>query len=316
LTPATGSASHGGTQKLQQLAHQSAVGGVSLSVVGIGRETSGEDLDSLALAGQGRRYWLERTSDAPRIVEQELSATSRAVARAVRLRIRLAKGVSLIDVVGSKPLSEIQATRVREAERSIDLRLARNLGIEADRGEDEDGIQIVIPSFYASDSHAILLDVVADGPGAIAEVTARYKDLVRLENTVAKASLSLTREQQTQTRARGRGRGPLETNVLKNFLAHRLSRELEAASDEVRSGRLEVARARLEKFRLLLEGLSYLGEFPQLVRDRETVADVSMLADYVQVLDGDALQQPVVRAYVADSLRYAGARKRLLVPAL
>ena len=178
---------------ISRLAHRSAVGGVPVSVIGVGAAVDRGELERLALAGQGRRYFLEQSSDASSIVDRELAASSRVVARALRLRIKLADGVKLVDVIGSVSLNERQAERVREAEKSIDLRLSRNLGIEADRGEDEDGIQVVIPSFYAGDSHTILLDVVASGPGPIAEVTARYKDLAELRNTVAKASLALPR---------------------------------------------------------------------------------------------------------------------------
>src|SRR6185369_2748520 len=103
----------------------------------------------------------------------------------------LAAGVRLVGIVGSRRLDEAQAQRVREAERSVDLRLSRNLGIESDRGEDEDGIQVVVPVFRAGDAHVILLDVVAPGPGAVADVSVRYKDLVFLRNGVARASLTL-----------------------------------------------------------------------------------------------------------------------------
>ena len=199
---------------LSRLAHRSAVGGVPVSVIGVGASVDRSELERLALAGQGRRYFLEQAADANTIVERELAASSRVVARALRLRIKLADGVKLVDVIGSVSLNERQAERVREAEKSIDLRLSRNLGIEADRGEDEDGIQIVIPSFYAGDAHTILLDVVAARPGPIAEVTVRYKDLAELRNTVARASLALPRS--TSIDIDNINRGPLETNVLKS----------------------------------------------------------------------------------------------------
>ncbi|HEY7817882.1 MAG TPA: TonB family protein, partial [Vicinamibacteria bacterium] len=183
-------------EALAQMAQTSAVGGVAVSAIGVGTETDALELDRLALTGQGRRYRLSLASDAAAIADAELSSTSRVVARAIRLRIRLAEGVRLVDVLGSRPLDARASEQVRNQERAIDLRLARNLGIEADRGRDEDGIQIVVPAFYAGDAHSILLDVVADGPGPIVEVEARYKDLVRLENTVARAGLALFRSEE------------------------------------------------------------------------------------------------------------------------
>ena len=287
---------------LSQLAHQSALGGVSLSAVGVGDKIDRAELERLVLSGQGRRYFLEESADANRIVDQELAATSRAVARALRLRIKLADGVKLVNVLDSSPLSERQSERVRQAEKSIDLRLSRNLGIEADRGKDEDGIQIVIPSFYAGDAHTILLDVVAPGPGPIAEVTVRYKDLAALENTVTKASLALPGTMATE--------GPLERNVLKNYLALYLSRELEGAADMLDRGEKRSALARIEDLRSLWAGLPVAA----FARDRETARDIAMLSEYVTAFTSSTT--PRLVAYFADSLRYAGAGKRRPLPAL
>jgi len=289
---------------LSRLAHQSAVGGVPVSVIGVGAAVDRSELERLALAGQGRRYFLEQASDANSIVDRELAASSRVVARALRLRIKLADGVKLVDVIGSVSLNERQAKRVREAEKSIDLRLSRNLGIEADRGEDEDGIQIIIPSFYAGDSHTILLDVVASRPGPIAEVTVRYKDLTELRNTVAKASLALPRSTSVNTNI---DTGPLETNVLKNYLAFRLSEELAGAADQLDRGDRPAAVARLDAARRLLAGLGF-GIDPEIARD------VAMLSEYIRVLSSSV--EPALVAYLADSLRYASASKRRLPAAL
>ena len=239
---------------LSRLAHRSAVGGVPVSVIGVGASVDRSELERLALAGQGRRYFLEQASDANSVIDRELAASSRVVARALRLRIKLADGVKLVDVIGSVSLNERQAERVREAEKSIDLRLSRNLGIEADRGEDEDGIQIVIPSFYAGDAHTILLDVVAAWPGPIAEVTVRYKDLAELRNTVARASLALPRSSSGDID--NINRGPLEINVLKNYLAFHLSEVLEGAADKLEQGDRSGAIDELDEVRRLLAGLA------------------------------------------------------------
>jgi hypothetical protein len=237
------------------------------------------EAERLALDGQGRRYDLDLPSEAPSIIDRELTSASRTVARAIRLRIHLAEGVHLVGVLGSERLGARESERVRAEERAIDLRLARNLGIEADRGKDEDGIQIVIPAFYAGDAHSILLDVVAEGPGPIAEVTARYKDLVRLENTVSRASLALGRSDAAS--------GPLEAGVESDYRELRVARALLAASEAVGRGETGTASQTLlratifapERDRLLLE--EYLRFFPQLPAE-----------------------------YLRDSLLYASALKR------
>jgi hypothetical protein len=217
----------------------------------------------------------------------------------VRLRIRLAPGVELVEVLGSRRLEEPQAERVREAEQAIDQRLARNLGIEADRGEDEDGIQIVIPNFYASDAHVVLLDVVAAKPGPIADLQVRYKDVLRLRNGVAEAALSLG--------AGADARGPLERNVLKNLVAWELARRSREASRYLEAGDLPRTRALLAWQRDLIQGLRL--EVAGWSGDADLAADQAMLEEYLAVLDAPAAGDAVQRRHLAESLHYVGFRK-------
>ncbi len=286
------------TGTLSGLAHQSAVAGIPLSVVGVGGNVTPNELERVALAGQGNRRLLELGSEAAGLVDLELSAASRVVARAVRLRIRLARGVKLVDVLGSERLDEVRAQKVREAEQSVDLRLSRNLGIEADRGEDEEGIQIVIPNFYAGDEHAIVLDVVASGPGAIADVTVRYKDLAFLRNGVSRARLALERQQKAA--------GPLEYNVLKNLLAQRLSAVLEEAGVALAQANQAEATRLLTEFNGLLTGLRL--ELPGL-QNGDLARDIAMLNEYTTLLGTQVVEQPGPRNYLSDSLRYAARLK-------
>jgi hypothetical protein len=269
----------GEIETLSRMARESALGGVAVSAVGFGADSGGADLDQLALEGAGRRYVLERATDAGSVVERELSSAGRAVARAIRLRIRLAEGVRLVDVLGSEPLGARESERVRREERLLDLRLARNLGIEADRGKDEDGIQIVIPAFYAGDAHAVLLDVVVEGPGPVAEVTARYKDLVRLENAVANAGLSLARSEAAAS--------PIESGVVEDYREHRVSLALAAAADAIERSQPE------EVQRVLQEAAASAPERSRALLD-EYLRQLSILPwDYLR-----------------DSLLYASALKR------
>lgn len=285
------------TAALVDLAHQGAVAGVPLSVVGVGTDLDVTPLERVALAGQGNLRLLERAAEAPALVDRELASVGRAVARAVRLSIRLAPGVRLVDVVGSRPLDENAAARVREAERSIDLRLASRLGIEADRGDDEDGIQIVIPTFYAGDSHVVLLDVVVPGPGAVAEVAVRFKDLVHLRNGSSRASLRLDDVV--------RAAGPLELNVLKNLLSARLAQSLENAAEASRTGNGAQAAALLADAGALLRGLQR--ELPRLRGDAELARDLSLLDRYATWLRAEPGGQQL--AWLPDSLLAAARLK-------
>jgi hypothetical protein len=238
---------------------------------------------------------LEQPSEATRLIDLELSAASRVVARAVRLNVRLAKGVRLVDILRSRPLDEIQTQRVREAEQSIDLRMVLNLGVEADRGEDDDAIQIIIPNFYAGDEHAILLDVVAPGPGALAEVTMRYKDLAFLRNATARASLSLPRGSEAG--------GPLELNVVKNSLSARFAEALEKAGVALSRGQVAEAVNVLTQYK---DQLTRRCDVLPSLRDDDTTNDLKLLEDYLRLLNTSAVQNASLRNYLADSLRYAG----------
>lgn len=293
---------------VRRLAHRSAVAGVPVSVVGVGDGVDLEELEELALAGQGNRRRLLAAGEAPDLVERELSSAARVVARAVRLSIRLARGVRLVDVVGSHRLEPQRADEVREAERAIDQRLARDLGIAADRGEDEDGIQIVIPSFYAGDAHVVLLDVVAPGPGKVADVRVRYKDLVYLENGQARARLSVRRGDLDEG-ALWEG-GPLERNVLKNLLAWRLREVLEQAVASLEEVEEDLARQQLADFLGLLEGLAL--EIPGLAQDADHARDLAFLGEYVELLG--TVEDFGGLVLLEDSMRYAALLKTLPPP--
>lgn len=295
----TGSPLAGDLAALESMAHRNAVAGVPLSVVGLAAGEDPQQIERLVAAGQGNRRILDSAQAADGLIDRELHAASRAVARAVRLRIRLAPGVKLIDVLGSRRLAEPQAERVREAEQSIDRRLARNLGIRADRGEDEEGLQIVIPAFQAGDDHVVLLDVVVDKAGPVADVTARYKDVIHLKNGVARTSLTVGRG--------GAVAGPLELNVLKNLVAREYALGTDAAARYLAAGDPRHAVAIITALRDLIRGLR--AEIAGWRSDPDLAADESLLNDYLAALASPAVADLGQRQYVAASLRYAAFRK-------
>jgi len=284
---------------LERMAHLNAVAGVPTSVVSLVVHEELDHIDRLVAAGQGNRRVLDQARAADGVIDRELNAASRAVARALRLRIRLAPGVQLVDVLGSQRLDEALAQRVREAEVAIDRRLARNLGIVPDRGEDEEGIQIVIPNFYAGDSHTILLDVVATQPGPLADVTLRYKDVVNLTNGVARANLTLEDG--------AHAAGPLERNVLKNLVAWEFAQRTRHAATFLREGKPELAKVPLYLLWDLIGSLR--SEVPGWEADPDLLADEALLEDYLKALATPAAGDTVQRRYLADSLRYAAFRK-------
>ncbi len=276
-----------------------ALAGVATSAVGIGSGIALADLDAVALAGQGRRALVLSDADAARTIRSELRATARLVARALRLRVRLAPGVELLDVLGSRPLDTEESRRERATEQAIDLDLARRLGIGADRDEDDDGIRILLPSFYAGDSHTVLLDLLVTRPGPVADVDVRFKDLVRLDNGAASSSLALE--------SGSAPRGPHEERVVASFLGHQVASALETAGDRLAASDWMGARASLEGARALLSAAR--AEVPGLATSPALRADEALLDRYLSALGTGS------PAVISDSLHYA-AHRRIVLPQL
>jgi hypothetical protein len=285
------------TGQLAALAHENAKEGITLSVFPLGKRPQNEIVEKLVLAGLGNRRYLETPAQAGHLIEDELHASSRAVARAARLSIRLAPGVRLIGVVGSERLDTQHAQRVRDIENSMDRRLSVNLGIQADRGEDEDGIQIVIPSVFSGDSVTVLLDVVADRPGAVADVSLRYKDLVFLRNGSLQGHLELPKGENKP--------GPAELAVLKNLLSHHFVEAVEQAAAALGRQQPAEAIAVLNRMRSTIDQARR--DLPAWANDPDLVRDSQVLDRYIAALT--APRAGAHQPFLADSLRYAAWAK-------
>jgi len=283
--------------RLIALTHERAREGITLSVLPLGKTSHSGQVEQLVLAGLGHRRYLETPGQARQLIEEELHASSRAVARAARLSVRLAPGVQLIGVVGSQRLNVEHAQRVREIENSMDRRLSANLGIQADRGEDEDGIQIVIPGIYSGDSLTVLLDVVTDRPGAIADVSLRYKDLVYLRNGSLSGHLELA--------AGEIKRGPAELLVLKNLLSRHFVEAVEQAAHALDSQQVSQAIAIL---RAMFETIEKARKNqPGWANDPDLIHDQQVLDHYISALSSP--QAGPHQSFLTDSLRYAAWAK-------
>ena len=286
---------------IEAVAQQQATTGISTSTLALGNGDQRQTLQRVALFGQGHSRIMLGVHDAQRVVKDELKAASRAVARAVRLQIKLAAGVQLIDVLGSHSLSEQQAQQVRDAEQSLDLRMAENLGIQADRGADDDGIQIIIPNFYAGDTHVILLDVLVKQAGAVAEFSAKYKDLVFLRNASSQQQFVLSQEPKAL--------GPAAVNVVKNVLTYHFTQSMDAASNLIKSGNKEQAMTTLETMLRTLQQLP--NHIQALQQDTEIQQDIQVLKYYLNILHDLQAFQADKYQLIADSMRYVSWQKLL-----
>jgi hypothetical protein len=283
---------------LERDAHERSVAGVPTSVVSL---APGVIAEPLALAGGGQRWTLSTTEDAERVATGEIEAVSGIVARAVRLRIRLAPGVRLVDVLGSESLNEQRSERVREAEQAADQRISRSMGIASDRGEDEDGIQIVVPAFRVGDDHTVLLDVIVPGAGPVLDVTVRYKDLVHLNNGIAQTTFSVRSGDPEPL-------GPLEIAVWEDVANFEVAQRLDDAAHSLGSTGHAAAVANLTEAIALLDGLP--AALPGFVRTRAWQDDRDALLQLRQAV----LDQTLDPARLADALRFAHAQKLYPMP--
>ena len=261
--------------------HRLARDGITLSIVSLSQQVSVDSVRGLALAGSGRYRTLADASKAEDILEEELAASARAVARAVRLSIRLHDSVRLVDIPGSYPLDTLQSQRVRDNEQAVDQRVARSMGIAADRGEDEDGIQIVIPAIFSGDDVSIILDVVANQAGPVADVTVRYKDLVQLTNGQTRAQLALSRY--------GNDGGPLQDAVARSALTQEMAQALSDAARAVKSGDIDEANRLLQALQSLLSNAS--SEHRDSASLRRDALLVSQLRDRLSSIPRQSMSQ-------------------------
>ncbi len=164
-------------------AHQLTVQGATTSVIELGGQWAWWPV---ANAGHGNLHRVEG-GDVAAAVDAELARISQVIARLLRVNIRLAPNVHAVRVLGSRVLEAEEVRRVKAREEATDRQLSATLGVKADRGDDDDGIQTVIPFFYGGDAHVIAVELWVEKPGPVAEISLKYKDMVALQNATAQA---------------------------------------------------------------------------------------------------------------------------------
>jgi len=197
LLMSDGRANEGLTQRpaLAKLSLDAFQGGVQTSSFGMGTDYDGPLMSQIAQDGAGGYYYLRDASQIPAALSTELEKRLDPVATAVEVRLRLKPGVDLLNVYGSRRLSEAESTRVRQQEVAQDQQTQRRDGIKANRQEDvEGGMRFFMPAFARDDSHAILLKLrLPEGVGQkdIALVELKYKDRLTKKNVTTELPVKL-----------------------------------------------------------------------------------------------------------------------------
>lgn len=219
-----------------RVAHALTVQGAVTSVIDLSNQWGWW---SVANAGHGQLY---SEIDAVEAVDAELDRASKVVARLLRVNIKLAAGVRAVRVLGSRMLEDAEVKAVKAREVATDLQISKTMGVKADRGDDDDGIQTVIPFFYGGDAHVIMVELWVPAPRRgmpVAEVSLRYKDMVALGNATARSHATLDTLSGPTT--------PAELMVRRNVRGFELAEALGKASALVARGQTDAARRLLDE---------------------------------------------------------------------
>ncbi len=293
--------------RFQSLAAAHVEEDIQTTSVGVGVAFNEDLMLSIAREGKGNYHFLRDGADTTKVFAKELDELTHIVAKAVRLRIRLADGVGLVRVLGAQTLDAAQTRAVKADERRIDRRIADELGIRQDRQKvkEEPGIKMVIPHFYRGDSHIVMLEIqVPKGRGTrkLADVSVKYKDLVRKTNreTVAVSRI-------TYTPRRSEMIASLNRSVKKNLLGFQTGEALARAGNLLGQGQVA------EAMRCIDERMAVLGVAAQQWNDRDLDRDGRLLARYkivvAQLNRNPQLARADLGEYLQKSLTYSGYQR-------
>ncbi len=287
----------------QQLVADQADAEVQTTSVGLGISYNEDLMLAIAREGKGNYHFIKDASDTEKVFQKELDELTQVVARAVKLRVRLADGVGLVRVLGSQVLDAAQAQQVRKEEQKIDRKVAEELGITTNRKqEDEPGIKMLIPNFFRGDSHVVMLEIeVPKGRNQrkIAEVFLKYKDLPHRANREAQATVRMQ-----YTPHRSEMIASIRKPVKKNLLGFQTGEALTQAAALLEQGRTADA------VKLLDERMVVLGVAAREWGDRDLDHDGKLLDRYKSVVAQYGRDQQLAGLelgdYLRKSLTYAG----------
>lgn len=181
--------------QLAKLSLDAFQGGIQTSSFGMGTDYDGPLMSQIAQDGAGGYYYLRDAAQIPASLTTELEKRLEPVATAVEVRLRLKPDVELLNVYGSRRLSESESQRVRQIEVAQDQQTQKRDGIKANRQEDvEGGMRFFMPAFARDDSHSILLKLrLPEGVGAkdVALVELKYKDRITKKNVTTELPIKL-----------------------------------------------------------------------------------------------------------------------------
>jgi Ca-activated chloride channel family protein len=262
---------------------------------------------ALAREGKGNYHFIREGADTTSVFAKELEELTHVVARAVRLRVRLAEGVGLVRVLGAARLDAAATKAAKAEEKKIDRKVYEELGIAADRQkqDEEPGIKLLIPHFYRGDHHLVMLEVALPpgrGDRRVADVFLKYKDMVARENREARTTVIVK-----PARNRSEMIASLNRNVKKNLLGFQTGEALNEAATLIAQGRVADA------VRTIDERMVVLGLAAREWHDADLDRDGRLLDRYKTVVthlrERPHLASSELGEYLKKSLTYSGYQR-------
>ena len=284
-------------------ARAAAEAGISTTTVGMGLDYNDALMMGVAQRGQGHYHFVKDPAAIEPIFKAEFASLNRVVARALKVRIVLADDVVLRRVLGSRELSGREKAQVRSEEKHIDRKLYEELGIQADREQDDqDGIRMMIPYFFSGDSHVVLLQLWVP-PGQsnrkLASVTLKYKDMLFSKNGMDEADAVVGYVDSTEQVV-----ASISRPVKKNLLGMRAGEAMLGAAELVASGQNRRAADMIATQARFFEEAGRAWNDSELTRDAKLLGhyrDVVLGIDHLQVAGRDSL-----RSYLSKTLSHSG----------
>ncbi|WP_437967720.1 VWA domain-containing protein [Sorangium sp. So ce260] len=290
------------SERLSRLALDAFQGGVQTSTFGLGADYDGALMSGIASDGAGGYYYLRDPDQIAPALATELDKRLDPVATAVELRVRLKPDVKLLQVYGSRRLSDAEAARVRAIEVAADAQAQQRDRIAKDREDDaEGGMRFFIPAFSRDDGHALLLKLgLPAGVDArtIASIELKYKDRVAKKNVVDEAPLRVAYATGDADSA-----ASVDPSVARTIQGFAAGETLSEAARQIALGDRGRAAALLsEREGILRAAAGALGE-PLFLKDADRLA---RLRSHAGAADG--LGDPLVLAMLLETASRAHLR--------
>jgi Ca-activated chloride channel family protein len=204
-----------GRDKLSALAARLAGKGISISTIGVGLEFDERVMTQIAVAGRGNYYFVESSSDLPRIFEQELGSLGETVAVDARLAVTPGQGVEILEAYGY------------------------------DVARDGTVVSVPIADLRAGETRKVVLEVRVDGrvPGAMELVSTRlsWRQVGEHQARVADGAVRVDVSDDATAVARSR-----DLDAVRGVQEAQLARAIDQASDAYEQGDAAKAQTILE----------------------------------------------------------------------